>query len=96
MENNENKYLCKECGGKCCKSMGCHLHPDDVFKGETPSFEILKNLLSKGIYAIDFWEGDPRPNKFEYNRVYYIRVANTNSSEILDASWGRKLQTSYY
>jgi len=82
-----NKYLntniCKQCGGSCCKFMGCHFSPEDF---QELSFESLKNEINKGHISIDWWEGDPRPDG-DLHEVYYLRMRN-RQCDIVDASWG--------
>ena len=50
MKKMENKQLCKECGGRCCKIMGCHYSPDDF---EEITYESLKKEIEKGFISID-------------------------------------------
>ena len=38
----ENKELCKECKGQCCKNKGCHFSPDQF---NDLSFEGLKKEI---------------------------------------------------
>lgn len=86
MKKMENKQLCKECGGNCCKRMGCHYSPDD-FKEIT--YESLKKEIEKGFISIDWWEGNPFENGStdEIDRVYFLRIRHKDS-EIVDPSWG--------
>lgn len=82
----ENKQLCKECGGRCCKRMGCHYSPDDF---EEITYESLKKEIEKGFISIDWWEGNPfEENKDDdIGRAYYLRIRNKDG-EIVDPSWG--------
>jgi len=81
--NNENKEVCSNCGGQCCKSMGCQFSPRD-FKEIT--FEVLRQEINKGNISIDWWEGDVFDND-ERGRTYYLRMRNKNS-DIVNPSWG--------
>lgn len=86
MKKMENKQLCKECGGNCCKRMGCHYSPDD-FKEIT--YESLKKEIEKGFISIDWWDGNPFENGStdDIDRAYYLRIRHKDS-EIVDPSWG--------
>lgn len=53
----ENNKRCAECKGRCCKSSGCELHPEDL---KTVSAESIIQLCTTGIISIDCWEGDVR------------------------------------
>ena len=44
---NENVYICRECGGKCCMHVPCHFAPEDF---EDLSYRALKKLLIKKKY----------------------------------------------
>jgi Fe-S-cluster containining protein len=78
----ENKLICTSCGGKCCKSMGCHYAPSDFTE---ITFETLNNLLAEGYTSIDWWEGDVFGGDREC--TYFLRVRNVNAN-IVDPSWG--------
>jgi hypothetical protein len=83
-----NYDLCKECKGECCKRMGCGLSPEflNSCKDKAEVEMKIRELLNKGIYSIDWWEGDTQiPKKLK--RVPYIRARNKNAG-IIDASWG--------
>lgn len=75
---------CKECGGKCCQAMGCHLAPEDL-----PALDIdsIRSKLSEGNLSIDWWEGDPRSGKYVYSCGYYLRMRNVGAP-VVDPSWG--------
>ena len=81
-----NKELCKECGGNCCKTMGCHYSPEDF---KDISYESLKKEIERGHISIDWWEGDPADDG-ELNigeKAFFLRVRNIGAG-IVDASWG--------
>lgn len=80
--NNENPKVCSKCGGKCCKSMGCHYSPTDF---TNITFETLKQSIDKGYISIDWWEGDVFDNDRE--RTYFLRIRNKKAN-IVDPSWG--------
>jgi Fe-S-cluster containining protein len=81
--------LCGPCGGKCCRNMPGAAMPSDF--GTTPD-EIRARLIERlrtGRWAIDWWEGDPRPDQDEVSRGYFVRPATKDSlGELLDPSWG--------
>ena len=41
--NHENKELCSKCGGRCCKSCGCELFPEDFKEGQKLYIKKLKS-----------------------------------------------------
>lgn len=83
MKNNENKLICAECGGKCCKNMPGSVYPKDVPNGD------IEALLRAGNYAIDWWEGDPRKECGQIGKAsYYIRPKVKGVKRLFDPSWG--------
>ena len=75
--------FCASCSA-CCENMGCEYSPGD-FKIIT--FESLRKHIERGFTSIDWWEGDPRKNKCEFDRTYFLRARNKNA-DIVDSSWG--------
>lgn len=75
IENNENKDVCKKCGGKCCKNSPCEFAPFQILddKSDIPLIDQLIKFLECGKYAIDCWDGDVY-GKDRYC-CYYVRVA---------------------
>lgn len=77
----QDAKTCGECGGACCQSMPGITHPEQF--GAPNRTELVKNLISilstPGLWAIDWWDGDPRDIEFDednyYPQVYYIRAA---------------------
>lgn len=88
-ESYERPDVCAPCGGKCCKSMPGAALPSDF--GATPE-EILPKLaarLATGLWAIDWWEGDPRLDGEDSDgRSYFVRPAVAGVSDLFDPSWG--------
>jgi len=74
--------LCAECQGKCCRT-----YPGSCFPEDFASYEELLEALKSGRYALDWWEGDPRPGKDELGRAYFVRPAAVGSIEIFDPIW---------
>lgn len=83
MKNNENLGTCAACGGVCCKTMPGSYLPKQL------TDEQVHHLLVTGQAAIDWWEGDPRPDKNKLVRANYLRAATKKAAgKIFDPSWG--------
>ena len=83
-KNYLNVELCKACGGKCCKHMPGIAYPVDFKK---PLLQSLIRAFKSGMWAIDWYEGDPtRDDKL--TQVYYIRPRIKGIKELFDPSWG--------
>ncbi len=81
--NNEST-MCGECGGKCCKHSSGYVWPEEI----TPlDYETIFAMLATGRYAIDCWDGDPRPDG-ELAQVYMLRPAHEDAGSMVDRSWG--------
>ena len=96
--NNEDRKVCGDCGGKCCKTL-----PGAYLPGQL-SDERLAAGLADGTLVLAWWDGDPRPerNCFDADcggscprctaddrlrRAYYVRPRNLNSpAGIFDAT----------
>lgn len=81
MEGYENKGVCAECKGSCCKNLPGNNYPADLdgnIKDE------LMRLLKTKHYVFDYWEGE--------GDNYYLRPATQegyiNNRWPVDASWG--------
>ena len=81
-----NYNTCKECGGKCCKNLACHISPSDL---KTISKESIINLIDEsGCISIDWWDGDPRKNdKNDNSKTFYLRIRNKDA-KVIDAAFG--------
>ena len=90
IKNNENAEICAECGGWCCKQMPGIFTPKQIGAPNKKKLrENLLTLLKTGKYSIDWWEGDPREDIDEINRVYFFRPATKRAlGRVQDASWG--------
>lgn len=76
-ENNENRYQCAQCGGACCKQMGCCFSPTDF---DDLSFEGLKQKITEtGYISIDWWEED--------EPLYFLRMRHVDAA-VVDPSYG--------
>lgn len=80
-----NMELCKECGGGCCKSMGCHISPFDL--KEITLESIISLIDETGCVSIDWWDGNPITNENNDERTYFLRIKNKDS-EIIDPTFG--------
>lgn len=91
-DSNEDAKTCTTCGGNCCKAVPGILAPEDVGAPELSVMrERLTSLFATGRYAIDWWEGDPRPTPREgyLGCVEYVRPAvKGEEGELRDPSWG--------
>jgi hypothetical protein len=78
--------ICKACGGRCCQGMPGIAFPEDF---GLPATEALKAAFASGQWAIDWWEGDPRPDQHQYCQVYFVRPAvKGKEGQLRDPSWG--------
>ena len=48
----ENKEICRECGGKCCKKCGCDYSIENF---DNWNIDNLQKILKKGEISIVFW-----------------------------------------
>lgn len=86
IEFNENRDLCKKCGGICCKKFGCEIFPEDVIKRYNEiSEETLCQLINTGYVSIDCWTACGNPGKlhpkkemYEYDRIFFLRMRHIN------------------
>ena len=93
--NYENKELCAKCGGDCCKRVPGEARPED-FGGSEKLIKNLTAAFKTRKWAIDWWEGDPRPKnrvkvKDRLDRTYYVRPARKKYAgkdwKICDPAW---------
>lgn len=62
--------ICAQCQGRCCKTMGCSLEPEDMIKaleGRTATRDNLEHILQNGRFAIDSFQIGGRA-------FYYLRM----------------------
>ena len=83
--NHVGHDICSQCGGKCCKDYPGAAYPEDF---DTNVMESVNVAIASGNYAIDSWEGDPRPNEHEFAEVYFVRPAIVGVISIYDPSCG--------
>jgi hypothetical protein len=87
----ERPEICAKCGGECCKTLPGITSPEDW---GAPNRNEMKRRLSAAFrsknYAIDCWEGDPRPGKSEPGiNGLFVRPATTHAvGKLYDYSWG--------
>lgn len=91
----DNKQLCSECGGKCCKGASGGASPEDIERIFNDN--LMNSLVSafrSGEWVIDWWEGDPRGLSYDDPGAvcdgYYIRpvMSNDNKPGLYQPSWG--------
>lgn len=74
--------ICSPCGGRCCKRM-----PGSAFPDQFPTKESLAAALASGLWAVDWWIGDPTGG--ELVNAYYVRPATKGMEGVKhDGSWG--------
>ena len=83
---NENRHICKECGGQCCKSMGCHISPFDL--KEISKESIIAFIDESQCISIDWWEGNAKTNEKDNSKSFYLRIRNKNA-KVIDPAFGR-------
>lgn len=81
---NENRTVCKECGGQCCKSMGCHISPNDLREITVES--VIALMDETNCISIDWYEGHPI-DKDKCGPCYFLRIKNQGAN-MIDPSWG--------
>ena len=105
-ERHTDLAICRACGGACCQSIPGIYHPKDLERiyNEPISADIILKMFLEKNTAVDWWEGDPRPeNKYYwddegnmayplgsgYSCVYFLRPKGIKAKHKLrDASWG--------
>jgi Fe-S-cluster containining protein len=81
IEFNEDKEICKKCGGECCKNMGCFVFPEEL---PPITISIIRQKILTG-FCFDCWEGELD----NVSSPLFIRARNKNAPDkIFDASWG--------
>ena len=82
--NDENQTVCGECGGLCCRNMGCHISPNDLKEISVESIIALIN--ESGCISIDWYEGNPADDN-DYSPCYFLRMKHSGAP-VVDPSWG--------
>ena len=88
LNSYEKPDLCGRCDGACCKSMPGASIPSDFGNDEPEIRDKLLELLHGGEWAIDWWEGDARDEKYDLDKTYFIRPATVGTARLMDPSWG--------
>jgi len=77
----ENKDICKECGGYCCKKSGCDYFVSDLY---SVNMDYIENLLDTGrvsiVSALSFVRS--KNNKLIPSVILYLRSRNINREDI--------------
>lgn len=77
MEIYENKELCKQCGGKCCKKCGCDYFPKDFSEFTTNA--LLEKIMGGDISVVATLVISVLPNGNEYlEPILLLRARNKN------------------
>lgn len=72
---NENKELCKKCGGKCCQKMpGIAIPADWRYNREK-----IKKSIESGMWSIDWYIAEPD--------IYYLRP-RIKGKPLVHGAWG--------
>ena len=83
-KDNCNYALCTECGGKCCKKVGCTFSPQDFIRLSskrklTP--EGILNEVEKGYITLELYDGEPH---FVEGFIWTPRMRNVGGPIIED------------
>jgi hypothetical protein len=81
----ENCSICKECGGKCCNCMGCHISPFDL--KEINKESIIALIDESQCISIDWWEGNPATGESNGSKSFYLRIRNKDAT-VIDPAFG--------
>jgi len=78
----EDKEICKECKGECCKQYSGCTYPEDFDIDNL--YEDLAEKFKSGKWAIDWYENfdDEHPDG------YFVRPAHVGVKKLFDPSWG--------
>lgn len=72
----ENKEICRECGGFCCKKCGCDYSVDDFCD---LSVDAIQSLLENGnVSIVSFLSFKEINKKMTYTSFLYLRHRNVN------------------
>lgn len=83
----ERPDVCGPCGGVCCKHMPGAALPEDFGLSAGDSIAPVRAALASGRWSLDWWEGDPRPKKYELSRALFVRPRIVNAP-VADPSFG--------
>lgn len=92
--NNENPAICAPCGGQCCKHMPGAASPEDFGAPDREAMrDRLRTAFDSGLWAIDWWEGDPRDDRTrevldKTVESYYPRPRVVGVDHVYDPSYG--------
>jgi Fe-S-cluster containining protein len=85
--NNEKPDLCRDCG-RCCKSDPGITHPRDWGHTRAERVEKIRQALTTGQWAIDWWEGDISKGP-RLERIMWVRPAIIgHEGQLQHGSWG--------
>ena len=82
----DNKAMCSECGGKCCKRGTGIFHPKDFIENGKFNKEKLKLLLKSTDYMLDYRED---PESFGCKSLHFPRPRHVGDGDsLIYATWG--------
>lgn len=94
MVQPEHQYespLCAPCGGSCCKRMPGTTHPSQWGETEDEMVANLASAFASGMWAVDWWDGDPRPDApspFDANGDWFDNPARLDRAEYVRPAMG--------
>lgn len=89
--NFQAPEICAACGGACCRRAPGIAHPEDF--GAPDRADLRRRVeaaLASGRWAVDWWEGDPRPapHRRRLPRALFVRPARAGfEGSIFDPAW---------
>jgi Fe-S-cluster containining protein len=86
MNGFKSETVCRECGGKCCKSAPGSAFPSDF---KEPLRESIIERINTRLWCFDYWEGDLSDKDLKGVDPYYIRpVVKGYEGQVVHAGWG--------
>lgn len=65
MENNENKVLCAQCNGRCCRQYACGFSPEQLVGYPNITAETIADMLMRDDVCLELTQG--------MQELYFIR-----------------------
>lgn len=91
-KDNCNHTLCAECGGECCKKVGCTFSPQDFIR-LSPEHKLtpegILNEVKKGYITLELYDGDQH---YVEGLIWAPRMRNKGGPIIEDLIIGRRLE----
>lgn len=84
MKRYQNKVICRDCNGACCKRVPGVAYPEDFNMDISPDKLIV--AIKSGKWAIDWWEGGLTEDGEQV--AYFVRPAiKGKENKIYDPAW---------